>query len=72
MLFLGLLTNLRFLGFCSNPVSFYFCYPEGNQSPAGLKLTASRSWLANMDQDRHEIRAVFNNTYGKKNRHEFW
>ncbi len=24
-----LLTHLRFLGFCFNPVSFYFCFPEG-------------------------------------------
>ncbi|MEI7994294.1 MAG: DUF1365 domain-containing protein [Methylococcaceae bacterium] len=28
-----LLTHLRFLGFCFNPVSFYFCYPEGSESP---------------------------------------
>jgi hypothetical protein len=28
-----LLTHLRFLGFCFNPVSFYFCYPEGTESP---------------------------------------
>jgi DUF1365 family protein len=24
---------LRFLGFCFNPVSFYFCYPEGTEWP---------------------------------------
>ena len=28
-----LLTHLLFLGFCFNPVSFYFCYPEGSDSP---------------------------------------
>ena len=28
-----LLTHMRFLGFCFNPVSFYFCYPEGTLSP---------------------------------------
>ena len=28
-----LLTHLRFLGFCYNPVSFYFCYPEGSKTP---------------------------------------
>ena len=28
-----LLTHLRFLGFGYNPVSFYFCYPEGSESP---------------------------------------
>ena len=28
-----LLTHLRFLGFCFNPVSFYFCYPEGDGQP---------------------------------------
>jgi hypothetical protein len=28
-----LLTHLRFLGFCYNPVSFYFCFPEGEASP---------------------------------------
>ena len=28
-----LLTHLRFLGFCFNPVSFYFCYPVGTESP---------------------------------------
>ncbi len=28
-----LLTHLRFLGFCFNPVSFYFCYPEGSEQP---------------------------------------
>jgi len=28
-----LLTHLRFLGFCFNPVSFYFCYPEGAEQP---------------------------------------
>jgi len=27
-----LLTHMRFLGFCFNPVSFYFCYPEETQS----------------------------------------
>jgi uncharacterized protein len=27
------LTHLRFLGFCYNPVSFYFCYPEGSNTP---------------------------------------
>jgi len=26
----------------------------------------AEAWLANMDQHRHEIRAVFINTYGKK------
>ncbi|NOS88728.1 MAG: DUF1365 domain-containing protein [Methylococcaceae bacterium] len=28
-----LLTHLRFLGFCFNPVSFYFCYPDDSKSP---------------------------------------
>ena len=28
-----LLTHLRFLGFCFNPVSFYFCYPDGTEPP---------------------------------------
>jgi len=28
-----LLTHLRFFGFCFNPVSFYFCYPEGDGQP---------------------------------------
>lgn len=28
-----LLTHLRFLGFCFNPVSFYFCYPDDSTSP---------------------------------------
>jgi len=28
-----LLTHLRFLGFCFNPVSFYFCYPDGANQP---------------------------------------
>lgn len=28
-----LLTNLRFLGFSFNPVSFYFCYPENADQP---------------------------------------
>jgi uncharacterized protein len=28
-----LLTHLRYLGFCYNPVSFYFCYPEHAEQP---------------------------------------
>ncbi|GAB4266873.1 MAG: DUF1365 domain-containing protein [Methylomicrobium sp.] len=28
-----LLTHLRYLGFAFNPVSFYFCYPEGSTQP---------------------------------------
>jgi len=28
-----LLTHLRFLGLCFNPVSFYFCFPEGENTP---------------------------------------
>lgn len=28
-----LLTHLRFLGYGFNPVSFYFCYPEGEKQP---------------------------------------
>jgi DUF1365 family protein len=28
-----LLTHLRFLGFGFNPVSFYFCFPEGSEQP---------------------------------------
>jgi len=28
-----LLTHLRYLGFCFNPVSFYFCYPEHEDHP---------------------------------------
>jgi uncharacterized protein len=28
-----LLTHLRYLGFCFNPVSFYFCYPEHAEQP---------------------------------------
>jgi DUF1365 family protein len=28
-----LLTHLRYLGFCFNPVSFYFCYPEQAELP---------------------------------------
>lgn len=28
-----LLTHLRFLGYGFNPVSFYFCYPEGSEQP---------------------------------------
>ena len=28
-----LLTNLRYLGFCFNPVSFYFCYPGRAEQP---------------------------------------
>lgn len=28
-----LLTHLRFLGICFNPVSFYFCYPTGEDQP---------------------------------------
>ncbi|MFI3222631.1 MAG: DUF1365 family protein, partial [Methylococcaceae bacterium] len=28
-----LLSHLRFLGFCFNPVSFYFCYADGSDTP---------------------------------------
>lgn len=28
-----LLTHLRFMGFVFNPVSFYFCFPEGSDQP---------------------------------------
>ncbi len=28
-----LLTHLRYLGYCFNPVSFYFCYPEQSEQP---------------------------------------
>jgi DUF1365 family protein len=28
-----LLTNLRYLGYCFNPVSFYFCYDSGGGAP---------------------------------------
>lgn len=28
-----LLTHLRYLGFCFNPVSFYFCFPEQAKQP---------------------------------------
>lgn len=28
-----LLTHLRYLGFAFNPVSFYFCFPEGSDNP---------------------------------------
>ena len=28
-----LLTHLRFLGFAFNPVSFYFCFPDGSEQP---------------------------------------
>ncbi|MDO9161794.1 MAG: DUF1365 domain-containing protein [Methylococcaceae bacterium] len=28
-----LLTHCRFLGICFNPVSFYFCYPKGEDQP---------------------------------------
>jgi len=28
-----LLTHLRYLGFCFNPVSFYFCYPTDSEQP---------------------------------------
>jgi DUF1365 family protein len=28
-----LLTHLRYLGFCFNPVSFYFCYPQNTDQP---------------------------------------
>jgi uncharacterized protein len=28
-----LLTHLRFLGYGFNPVSFYFCYPDGSEQP---------------------------------------
>ncbi|MEQ1635508.1 MAG: DUF1365 domain-containing protein [Methylococcales bacterium] len=27
------LAHLRFLGYCFNPVSFYFCYPDGSSQP---------------------------------------
>lgn len=30
---IGLLTHLRYLGFCFNPVSFYFCYPADAERP---------------------------------------
>ena len=34
--------------------------------PGSHYQKTAEAWLANMDQHRHEIRAVFINTYGKK------
>jgi cyclopropane-fatty-acyl-phospholipid synthase len=34
--------------------------------PGSHYQKTAEAWLANMDQHRHEIRAVFTNTYGKK------